>query len=73
MVECSKGTIALAHNGNITNAHEIRAHLEQAGSIFQTTSDTEVIVHLIAHSQGADAGRRHGRLAAPASKARFRW
>jgi len=50
-VECSKGQIALAHNGNITNAHEIRSHLEQQGSIFQTTSDTEVIVHLIARSK----------------------
>jgi len=50
-VECSKGQIALAHNGNITNAHEIRSNLEQQGSIFQTTSDTEVIVHLIARSK----------------------
>src|SRR5271165_386570 len=50
-VECSKGQIALAHNGNITNAHEIHSHLEQQGSIFQTTSDTEVIVHLIARSK----------------------
>jgi amidophosphoribosyltransferase len=50
-VECSKGQIALAHNGNITNAHEIRSHLEQMGSIFQTTSDTEVVVHLIARSK----------------------
>jgi amidophosphoribosyltransferase len=50
-VECSKGQIALAHNGNITNAHEIRSHLEGQGSIFQTTSDTEVIVHLIARSR----------------------
>jgi amidophosphoribosyltransferase len=50
-VECSKGQIALAHNGNITNAHEIRSHLEGQGSIFQTTSDTEVIVHLIARSK----------------------
>jgi amidophosphoribosyltransferase len=50
-VECSKGQIALAHNGNITNAHEIRSHLEQLGSIFQTTSDTEVVVHLIARSK----------------------
>jgi amidophosphoribosyltransferase len=49
-VECSKGQMALAHNGNITNAHEIRSHLERQGSIFQTTSDTEVIVHLIARS-----------------------
>ena len=51
MVECNKGKIALAHNGNITNALEIRAQLEQAGSIFQTTSDTEVIVHLVARSR----------------------
>jgi amidophosphoribosyltransferase len=51
MVECNKGKIALAHNGNIINALEIRAQLEQAGSIFQTTSDTEVIVHLIARSR----------------------
>jgi amidophosphoribosyltransferase len=51
MVECNKGKIALAHNGNITNALEVRAGLEQAGSIFQTTSDTEVIVHLIARSR----------------------
>src|SRR6201993_2380402 len=47
MVECNKGKVALAHNGNIINALEIRAQLEHAGSIFQTTSDTEVIVHLI--------------------------
>ena len=51
MVECTKGKIALAHNGNITNGLEVRAQLEQAGSIFQTTSDTEVIVHLIARSR----------------------
>src|SRR6516162_8918927 len=51
MVECNKGKIALAHNGNITNAHEVHAQLEQQGSIFQTTSDTEVIVHLIARSK----------------------
>ena len=50
-VECSKGKVALAHNGNIVNAHEIRFQLEHQGSIFQTTSDTEVIVHLIARSK----------------------
>src|SRR5260370_28139295 len=43
--------IALAHNGNLVNAHFIRQKLEQQGSIFQTTSDTEVIVHLIAQSK----------------------
>ena len=51
MVECNKGKIALAHNGNITNATEVRAQLEQNGSIFQTTSDTEVVMHLIARSR----------------------
>ena len=50
-VECSKGKVALAHNGNIVNAHDIRSQLEHQGSIFQTTSDTEVIVHLIARSK----------------------
>ncbi len=65
VVECNKGPIALAHNGNLINALQIRKKLEQAGSIFQTNSDTEVVVHLIAQSreQGlpeaiADALRR---------------
>ena len=51
MVECNKGKIALAHNGNLVNASELRAKLEAQGSIFQTTSDTEVVVHLIAQSK----------------------
>jgi len=50
VIECNKGKIALAHNGNLTNAIEVRRRLEHRGSIFQTTSDTEVIVHLIARS-----------------------
>ncbi len=50
-VECNKGRIAVAHNGNLVNAAEIRKKFEQQGSIFQTTSDTEVIVHLIAQSK----------------------
>ncbi len=41
-------SLALAHNGNLVNAHLLRRDLEQRGSIFQSTSDTEVIVHLIA-------------------------
>jgi amidophosphoribosyltransferase len=49
-VLCNKGRIAVAHNGNITNASEIRKDLESRGSIFQATSDTEVILHLVAHS-----------------------
>src|SRR6478736_9062316 len=51
MVQSNKGMIALAHNGNLVNAQEIRHRLESQGSIFQTNSDTEVIVHLIALSK----------------------
>jgi amidophosphoribosyltransferase len=50
MIDCNKGKIALGHNGNLTNAIELRRKLEHRGSIFQSTSDTEVIVHLIARS-----------------------
>jgi len=51
MIDCNKGKIAVAHNGNLTNALEHRRRLEHRGSIFQSNSDTEVIVHLIARSQ----------------------
>ncbi len=44
------GSLALAHNGNLTNAREVRAGLEESGSIFQTTLDTEVFLHLMALS-----------------------
>ncbi|MBZ5593879.1 MAG: amidophosphoribosyltransferase [Acidobacteriia bacterium] len=50
-VACNKGRIAVAHNGNITNAAELRRELEREGSIFQSNSDTEVILHLVAHSR----------------------
>lgn len=43
-----KGSLTLAHNGNIVNARELRAELESGGAIFQSTNDTEVIMHLIA-------------------------
>ena len=46
-----EGPLALGHNGNLVNALPIRNHLENAGSIFSTSSDTEVIFHLIAHSR----------------------
>jgi len=51
MVQSNKGMMALAHNGNLVNAQDIRHRLEGQGSIFQTNSDTEVIVHLIALSK----------------------
>jgi amidophosphoribosyltransferase len=50
LVQSNKGSIAVAHNGNLTNAIDVRGRLERQGSIFQTNSDTEVIVHLIALS-----------------------
>src|ERR1700677_3815954 len=50
-VACNKGRIAVAHNGNITNAGELRRELEKDGSIFQASSDTEVILHLVARSR----------------------
>jgi len=51
VIDCNKGKLAVAHNGNLTNALELRRRLEHSGSIFQTTSDTEVIVHLVARSK----------------------
>lgn len=51
MVDYSRGSIAVAHNGNLVNAQEIRNSLEQSGSIFSTTADTETIIHLIARAQ----------------------
>jgi|YNPMSStandDraft_1061717.scaffolds.fasta_scaffold10997_2 amidophosphoribosyltransferase len=50
-VNCNRGPLAIAHNGNITNAMEIRRELEREGSIFHASSDTEVVLHLIAHSR----------------------
>lgn len=50
-VSCQKGQVALAHNGNLINAAEIRRELEARGDIFQTTSDTEVILHYFARSK----------------------
>ena len=50
MIDCNKGKISIGHNGNLTNAAEWRRRLEHRGSIFQTNSDTEVVVHLLAKS-----------------------
>lgn len=51
MVNFSLGSLAIAHNGNLVNALELRSDLESKGAIFQSTSDSEVIVHLIASSK----------------------
>jgi amidophosphoribosyltransferase len=50
-VDYAGGSVAVGHNGNLVNAVELRERLEAEGSIFSTTSDTEVIVHLIARSR----------------------
>ncbi|HEX3627844.1 MAG TPA: amidophosphoribosyltransferase [Verrucomicrobiae bacterium] len=47
-VDCARGQIAIAHNGNLTNAARLRDELERRGSIFQTTVDSEIILHLLA-------------------------
>jgi amidophosphoribosyltransferase len=52
-IDCVHGAIALCHNGNLVNAKEIRDELVRQGSIFQTNSDTEVILHLYARSKAA--------------------
>ncbi len=51
LVSCNKGEIALAHNGNLSNAAELTGGLEEEGSIFQSSSDTEIILHLLARSR----------------------
>jgi amidophosphoribosyltransferase len=51
LIDCAHGQIAIAHNGNLVNAGELRDELVRDGSIFQTSSDTEVVLHLYAKSR----------------------
>lgn len=67
VVEYSQGPIAISHNGNLVNAEMLRKELEDSGSIFQSTSDTEVIIHLIATSKEATL---MGRIVEALSRAR---
>jgi len=53
-VEYSRGSVAIAHNGNLTNTDYLRANLESTGAIFQSTMDTEVIIHLVSRAQPKD-------------------
>ncbi len=57
-VEYAHGGMSVAHNGNLVNATQLRSRLEAAGSIFHSSSDTEVIIHLIAHAREADTVER---------------
>ena len=52
-VDYARGSLAIAHNGNLVNTRQLRSRLEEAGSIFQSTMDSEIIVHLVAMSRGA--------------------
>jgi amidophosphoribosyltransferase len=54
LFEYAGGSVSIAHNGNLVNANELRAELEAQGSLFQTSSDTEVIVHLMAKARQPD-------------------
>ena len=61
-IQYAGGAVAVAHNGNLVNAEALRAELEGQGSIFQTTSDTEVILHLMARvrpERGAPGSTEH--------------
>jgi amidophosphoribosyltransferase len=51
VVRYSRGDLSIAHNGNLTNGNELRSRLVEEGALFQTTSDSEVIVHLISRSR----------------------
>src|SRR5262247_1141926 len=51
LIECGHGQIAIAHNGNLVNARELRDELVRQGSIFQSSADTEVVLHLYARSK----------------------
>jgi len=53
LIDCAHGEIAIGHNGNLVNAQELRDQLVAGGSIFQTTSDTEVLLHLYARSRAS--------------------
>jgi amidophosphoribosyltransferase len=58
VVEYARGGLALAHNGNLVNFEELRTRLETSGSIFQSSSDSELVIHLIAGSHAPDLPSR---------------
>lgn len=54
LIDYAKGSICIAHNGNLVNSFDLRRDLEKNGSIFQTTTDSEIIIHLMARAKSAD-------------------
>ena len=54
VTQYSKGTLSIAHNGNLTNANELKRELEDRGAIFHTTTDSEVIAYLIAQKRSSN-------------------
>ena len=54
LIDYAKGSICVAHNGNLVNSLEARQGLERSGSIFQTTTDSEIIIHLMAKARSKD-------------------
>ena len=54
LIDYAKGSICIAHNGNLVNALQLRQYLEKTGSIFQTTTDSEIIIHLMARAKSRD-------------------
>jgi amidophosphoribosyltransferase len=54
LVDYARGSLAIAHNGNLVNAQRLRAELEAHGAIFRSTTDTEVILHLVAQTRSED-------------------
>ena len=72
LIDCVHGQVGICHNGNIVNAREIRDELVRQGSIFQTNSDTEVVLHLFARSQAGGVDDALDRVDRQAARARFR-
>ncbi|HNX82202.1 MAG TPA: amidophosphoribosyltransferase [Candidatus Omnitrophota bacterium] len=58
LIDHSKGSICIAHNGNLVNSFELRHYLEKVGSIFQTTTDSEIIMHLMAKAKSSSTEER---------------
>ncbi|MFA4842792.1 MAG: amidophosphoribosyltransferase [Candidatus Omnitrophota bacterium] len=54
LIDYAKGAICIAHNGNLVNSFTLRQYLEKRGSLFQTTTDSEIIIHLMAHAKSRD-------------------